>query len=1063
MQCSKCDAENPEGMKFCGQCGAQLRQAAPDAELRPLSVLFCDLVGSTALAERLEPEELREITGAYHALCGEEIALHEGHVAQYLGDGILAYFGYPSAHEDDARRAVRTALGVLDRLAVYNTRLKEERGLHLDVRIGIHTGPVVVGDVGSGDRREQLALGRTPNVAARIQNLAEPGTVVVSSDTHRIVRGYFDCVELGSRALKGISEEVGLYRVLRESGADSRMDVARRAGLTPLTGRVAEVERLGAEWRGAQREGLRAVCLRGEAGIGKSRLVGTLREQVEREGATVLECVCSPYYQNSPLFPIIAMVERSLGFTRETSDTDKWGALEARLAARGVLTGESLALMAQLLAIPLGDDRAPLDLSPQRQRERTLETLSSWLFAITNSGPALWIVEDLHWADHTTLEFIRSVLASNSGVSILVLLTFRPEFEPSWPESARSTIVSLSRLATDDTSSMIARVANNKPLPAAVLRQIIERTEGVPLFVEEVTKAVLELGVLEELTDRYELNRPLPPDLIPSTVQGSLIARLDRLGTAKPVAQLASTIGREFRFDILCAVSPDDEPTLRASLDRILSAELIFQVGVAPDERYLFKHALIQDAAYQSVLKKSRREIHGRIAYALTNSARADAESHPEVVAEHFTRAGQNEPAVQHWLRAGQLAGARAANHEAIAHLKRGLELLDDLPEAGRLELELELLVALAPAIMQTQGWASPELDRTYRRSNELVQLLGTTPHLLLVLSGTFGFHLVAGRITQSLALAEQVLQVAKQVGDPALLIVGHANCCVARCYQGDLRLAVEHAQTAHPLSTPEREQWIMRGWGQSLSVCVYCYEAEALWMLGFPEQALRASDRSVSLSRSMGNVPSMAFALSYRAWFYHLLRDVPRILESAEEGISLAREEGFAFWEPVVEVYRGWAVSAQGNSDEGLTILRDGLARYRSAGNGIKQGHMLCVLADALWSAGNHDEALQALAEGMSLATMNGEGFYEPELYRLRGEFLDDTASIHEALALARGQEARSLELRAAMSLCRVHRKRGDASTGRQLLAEVYATFTEGFDTADLRDARALLAELTR
>ena len=1063
MRCSKCGADNPEGMKFCGQCGTPLRQAAAPAELKQLTVLFCDLVGSTALAEQLEPEDLREITGAYHAVCDEVIALHEGHIAQYLGDGILVYFGYPTAHEDDARRAVRTALGIVDSLARLSARTEAERGIKLQVRLGIHTGPVVVGEVGSGERRENLAHGRTPNVAARLQNMAEPGTIVVSGDTHHIVSGYFECVALGARELKGIAESVSLYRVLRESGADSRMDVARRAGLTPLTGRIAELNVLETEWRATRTRGPRAILVRGEAGIGKSRIVGTLREVAERESASVLECVCSPYYRNSTLFPLIAMVERMLGFTLESSDADKLALLQARLAKRGVLSDESLSLMLQLLSIPTGDDRPPLNLSPQRQRERTLETLTSWLLAVAGDGPALWIVEDLHWADPTTLEFVSGILASTVDVPLLSVLTSRPEFEPAWKEAARVSSMTLARLATDETSAMVARVANSKPLPANVLRQIIERTEGVPLFVEEVTKAVLELGVLVEGENSYELNGPLPSDLIPSTVQGSLNARLDRLGTAKSVAQLAATIGREFRFDVLCAVSADQsEAELRTGLNRLLTSEMVYQVGMSPDETYQFKHALIQDAAYQSVLKKTRRDMHGRIAYALTSRVQGLAETRPEVLAEHFSRAGLDALAVQNWLRAGQLAGARAANHESIAHLRRALELLGNLPEDGRLAVEMELLVALAPALMQTQGWASPELGRTYERLEQLIEAIPDTPHLLLIRSATFGFHFVAGRVAQSVVLAEQVLAVATAIGHPALIQVGHGNCCVALCYHGEHQRAEEHAQLGHPLRTLEGDQFVMRGWGMSMSVSLYYYESEALWMLGFPDRAVHAIGQAVSISEELSHMPSLALALSGAAAVNQLLRNPARVIEIAEESIRLASEEGFAFWEPYLKVYQGWALSVLGRHDEGLPMIRDGLARYRGAGNGIKYAQQQSALAEALWCAGQRDEALDALTDGMARAQRTGESFYEPELYRLRGEFLSDLGSVREALQMARGQGARSLELRAAMSLCRVQRSSGAVmSEDRQLLADIHSSFTEGFETPDLQDARALLEEL--
>jgi class 3 adenylate cyclase len=460
-------------MKFCGECGAPLRTAKPEAELRQLTVLFCDLVGSTALAERLDPEELREVTSAYHGVCVDVIGAHGGHIAQYLGDGILVYFGYPAAHEDDARRAVRAALGIVDGLTRLNPRLESQHRVTLQARIGIHTGPVVVGEVGAGEHREHLALGKTPNVAARLQALAEPDTVVVSDATYRIVRGFFEWAALGSHELKGLTQVTTLHRVLRESGAESRMDVVRRAGLTPLIGRSNELALLESRWNAVEESGGQVVLLRGEAGIGKSRIVAALRDRVDSESGTVVECFCSPAYQSSALYPIIASTERALGFTRASSAEQKLTALKERLARHGLLTDETLVLMAQLLGVDLGADGAPLDVPAPVQRERTLDMLVRWLLAVAREGPTLWVVEDLHWADPSTLELVTRVLGAEQHVPLLSILTFRPDFEPPWPPHENVSSVVLNRLAATDTLSMVARVARNKPLPDEVTRKLV--------------------------------------------------------------------------------------------------------------------------------------------------------------------------------------------------------------------------------------------------------------------------------------------------------------------------------------------------------------------------------------------------------------------------------------------------------------------------------------------------------------------------------------------------------------------------------------------------------------
>jgi predicted ATPase len=596
---------------------------------------------------------------------------------------------------------------------------------------------------------------------------------------------------------------------------------------------------------------------------------------------------------------------------------------------------------------------------------------------------------------------------------------------------------------------------------------------------------VLELGVLVEREDRYELAGPLPPDLIPATVQGSLVSRLDRLGTAKPIAELAATIGREFRFDVLSAVSRLDEAALREGVARLVNAELVYQIAEPPNETYLFKHALIQDAAYQTVLKKSRRDLHRRIADALVERFPDIAASRPELVAEHFSSAGAMDQAVPLWLRAGQAAAGRAAFHEAIVHLRRGIDQLHALPDAAsRLDQELEFNIALTPALQMTRGWASVEVDEVFRRSRELVDQIGNTPHRLTVLASSFAFLVLTGRVSEALALAKQVLELATAIGDPGLIYIGHGNCCVAHLYHGDMRAAADAAEATTPLYTAERERWITSVAGMAGRVYMSCYYSEALWMLGFPEQAIRASERSIAVGQEVGHPPSLAFALGYQMEFYQLYRDAATVLRLAEETIRLGREHGSAFWDPMATAYKGWALAASGQHEEGIALMRDGIGRYRAAGNGLTQIHLLTLLAEALGSAEEWDETFHVLDEAAALATANGEHYYEPELHRLKGEFLvaesyhrhalGDTqatgdrvshlaraeASIRHALEIARSQEARSLELRAAMSLVRLRESTGDATEARRQLADVYAWFTEGFETRDLREARALLDE---
>ena len=719
----------------------------------------------------------------------------------------------------------------------------------------------------------------------------------------------------------------------------------------------------------------------------------------------------------------------------------------------------------------------PVDLPAQEARDRTLAVLTDLLLATGGNKPTLLAIEDLHWADPSTLELVAALVDRQAAAPLLTICTTRPELSVSWPPAPHCREIPVEALLQTSTRALIAGVVGEKPLPDEVVDQITARTGGVPLFVEAVTRTIMESGVLDELEDRYELNVPLPPGLIPATLQDSLMARIDRLGPAKPVAQLAATIGREFDFDLLQIVSGRTTESLVEGLERLLELGLVSQVGEPPAASYLFKHALMRDAAYESLLRKTRQEFHNEIASALLEYFPGVPEQRPELVAQHFTAAGLGEQAIPYWLAAGHLALARGANYEALAHLRRGLGLLLDLPDAAdRTEQEMEFQVAIALGLTPTQGWASSELGRTYARAAELLEVMPSSPHRMMILGGTFAFYEVGGRVTEAYAIAEQALELATLVGHPMALALGHWYCAVANSYHGNPRKTIEHGEAALALIDPEMERALLRAINLSASVNVGSYMVEALWMLGYPDQAQAMSDRTVSLARELNHLPSLAFALFFEVKLSHLLGDPERIIASADETLAVARAERFAFWEPSVNVFKGWALATQGRYEEGIALARDGLARYRAAGNGILYGYQISTLAESLWSAGRHDEAFSALREAMSLPATTGDVYYAPEFHRLQGEFLREQAngagdseallssaeaSIREGLALARLQEAKSLELRAAMSLCRVRRDQSDTTSERPLLVETCDWFTEGLDTPDLRNARALLAEL--
>ena len=724
----------------------------PDAERRQLTVMFCDLVDSTALSAQLDPEDLRQVVRAYQTTCAEVIQGFDGHIAQYLGDGLLVYFGYPRAHEDDAQRAVRTGLGLLAAMEDLHTHVKQEKGVQLAIRVGIHTGLVVVGAMGGQGRQEQLALGEVPNVCSRIQGLAEPNTVALSATTYRLVQGYFECQDLGAQTLRGVAAPVHVYRVFQASGARGHLDVAVTRGLTPLVGRASEVTLLLERWEHAKSGHGHVVLLSGEAGIGKSRLVQMLKDHVANQSHTCWECRSSSYCENTALFPVTDLFQRLLQFQAEETPDEKLGKLEQMLRQYRRPLEDTVPLFAPLLSLPLPANRYPLlNLSPQRQRQKTLETMVAILQELAEHQPILFIVEDLHWTDPTTLELLNLLIDQTPTASMLVLLTCRPHFQPSWHHRSYITEMTLNHLSHAQVEQIVTDMTDGKTLPQEVLTQIVEKTDGVPLFVEEMTKAILASGQLTAVDGHYALGGSLSTFTIPATLQDSLMARLDRLVTAKGVAQMSATIGRQFAYDLLQAVSQLDASTLQRELGRLVEAEIVYQRGLPPQAYYFFKHALIRDVAYESLLKSTRQQYHQRIAQVLEAQFPETAEAQPELLAHHYTEAGLTAQAVRYWHHAGQRASERSAHVEAIAHLRQGLALLQTLPETPqRPQREVDMLIALGAALLATKGFAAPEVGQTYTRARQLCEHLDNPHQLFPVLRGLWNYYIARAELPDS-------------------------------------------------------------------------------------------------------------------------------------------------------------------------------------------------------------------------------------------------------------------------------------------------------------------------
>src|SRR5215510_7742416 len=1049
----------------------QRLDARPDAgERRQLTVMFCDVVGSTALSTQLDPEELRTVILAYRETCAAAIARFGGHLAKYIGDGLLVYFGYPQAHEDDAQRAVRTALGMVEamqHLSFPTIQLPRP----LQVRIGIHTGLVVAGEMGVGDQPEPLAIvGETPNVAARLQEQAAPNSVVISPTTYRLVTGLFDCHELGPHELKGLAQPLALYQVVGESAAQSRFEAAVQKGLTPLVGRTEELALLQQRWEQAKAGAGQVVLLSGEPGIGKSRLVQELKEQLARAGVTRIEFRCSPYHQNSALYPIIEHLQRLLQFAREDTPAVKLEKLQHTLRHYRFPQADTVPLVAALLSLPHPEGSPPLSGSPQKQKEKTQAALVAWLMEEAEKAAVYCTWEDLHWADPSTREVLTLVVDQVSTAHLYVVLTFRPEFVPPWGNRSHLSQLTLSRLGRPQVEAMVEKVTGGKALLPEVIQQIVAKTDGVPLFVEELTKTVIESGLLTAVDDHYELRGSLPPLAIPATLQDSLMARLDRLSTVREIAQLGATIGREFSYELLQTVSRLDEETLQQGLKQLVAAELVYQRGLVPQAHYLFKHALIQDAAYQSLLKSKRQQLHQQIAQVLTDRFPETVETQPELLAHHYTEASLKEQAIPYWQKAGQRASQRSANIEAVAHLTQGLELLKTLPDTPeRTQQELALQTTLGPPLIAVKGYTASEVEHSYTRALELCRQLGETPQLFPVLRGLQVFYFTRAQHEKARTLAEQLLPLAQHEQDPALLAgarlaLGQTLYCL-----GELASAREYLEEGIVLCNPQQKRPLAWAGGYPGVGCLG-YATLVLWHLGYPDQSVKRSHEALALARELSHPFSLAYALISAAFLHQYRREEQSCLEQAEAIIAVCSDQGFSFYVAQGTILRGWALAEQGQAEEGIEQIRHGLATYQTVGAGMLQSYYLVLLAEAYGKAGQAEEGLAILAEALTVVDKSGERFYEAELYRLKGELTLQTSSqslesrvkdadvcFHKAIEIARQQQAKSLELRAVMSLSRLWQQQGKKDEAQQMLAEIYGWFTEGFDTKDLQEAKVL------
>jgi DNA-binding winged helix-turn-helix (wHTH) protein/predicted ATPase/class 3 adenylate cyclase len=1037
-----------------------------EAERRVLTILCCALVN--ARASRRDPEEVQAVVQDYHRFCTEVIHGLGGTIAHYLPNEVIAYFGYPQAHEDDARRGTRAGLLLVATLGAQVAGATDHAWA---VRGGVHTGLVVVGEPGD-NRPGLLAVGETPALAARLKDCATPGTVVISAATARLVEGYFSWEET-PLPLHAAEDAVSIaYQVVGEQAVQSRLEVETKRGLTPFIGRDAELSVLHTRWAEVTAGLGQVVVLTGEPGIGKSRLVQTLTAHLAAAPHGLLEWRCSPYHQHSPWYPVIAQLHRWLQWHPDEPPEAKLQRLEAVLAAVGLPVPDAVPLLAALLALPLPATYPPLTLAPQRQKQRTLDLLLAWLFAETAQHPVLLIVEDLHWSDPSTLELLTLLIDHGPTARLLTLLTSRPEFQSPWTPRAHVTYLPLGRLPRRQVEEMIGQVSGGKALPPVVVGDITAKTDGVPLFVEELTVMVLESGVLQEGERDYTLTGPLPPLAIPTTLQGVLLARLDRLQPAKTVAQLGATMGRTFAYALLQAIASLDEAALQQGLRQLVEAELVYQQGVLPTATYTFKHALIQDAAYHSLLRSTRQQTHQRIAQALAERFPELIATQPELLAYHYTEAGLPDQALPYWQRAGQQASDRSAYLEAVSHFTTGIALLQTLPATpAHLQATLLLYIALGAALQMAKGNAAPEVERAYTQARVLCQQVGETPQLVPVLRGLWRFYIGQPQLQTAREIGDTLLRLAQRAHDPALAVIAHSALGWTWFYLGALPVARRHIEAAMAHDTPDQRQAPAVRIGFDPSVGCRLYAAVILWFLGYPAQALARLHEALALARALAHPLSLAFAQWWAAWLAQLRRDVPAVSKEAEAAIALVTEQGLTLYEALGTILQGWALAMQGQGGEGLAQVRQGIAAYRATGAGQAVPLWGILLAEVSAHLGHIGAALQTLAEAITLLEQQEERMWEAEAYRLRGALLlrqsgtqqaEAEAWLQRALHIARRQEAKSLELRAATSLARLWQQQSQQAAARELLTPIYGWFTEGFDTADLQEARALLTELS-
>jgi class 3 adenylate cyclase/predicted ATPase len=1037
------------------------------AERRHLTVLFCDLVGSTELSTRLDPEDMRDVLRDYQNACSRVVTHYDGYVAKFMGDGVYAYFGYPRAHEDDVERAIHAALGLVDAI-----RQLDNKKIDLAVRVGIATGPVVVGDLlGQGAAQEAAVTGETPNLAGRLQSLAGANAIVISDATHRLAGGIFECADLGRHALKGFADPVQAWSVIRPRPVESRFDATRASSITELIGRDEEVEILLRRWQRAKASQGQTVLIAGEPGIGKSRLVHALRDVVALDPHTRLSFQCSPYHTGSAMHPVIEQLQHAAKFEPADEAAAKLNKLEVVLALAGRNDRQTVSLFASLLSIPTEGHYAPLAFSPPQLKERTLTALVQQLEGLAERQPVLFVFEDAHWIDPTSMELLERTIARLQDLPLLAVITYRPEFNAPWIGREHVTSLTLNRLSRKDRATMVERVAGETRLPEELLDQIASRTDGVPLFVEELTKSMLESVELRAAVQRNTPGGAMPTLAIPDTLQDALMARLDRLAPIKDKLQVGACIGREFSFGLLAQVTRVPADELSAALDQFTEAELIFRRGEPPAAVYTFKHALVQDAAYSSLLRNRRAEIHGKIANAIETTFPDIVQTQPEIVAYHLTEASLTERAIPMWVEAGRNAARKSANTEAIWHFNKALELLGGLrDDETRKRQELAIQINLGPVYMTAKGFGAPEVGVAYARARDLAKGLEDSSQLFTSIWGLWLSNLLR-REGGARSLSEELLALGAHNGDSGQMLQARHAAWTTNFFIGNFKYTSEQAQGGWELydASDHRTHKFLYG-GHDPGLCSRMFGAASAFVLGFPDKALAVMRDGLNLARTLDHPLSIVMGEQWLA-IIHLFRGEAReagpILDHA---IRTASEAGIprGMW---ANFLSGWALSLDGRASDAVSRTLSDFEAVGAAGQEAFRLYYTGVLADMCRAAGRFDDGLRFVDKAIAAAPSQDSQWCLAELHRIKGELMLACGELavavepcfETAIAIAREQSAKSWELRATISHARLLHSQGRSNEGKKLLTPIYDWFTEGFGIPDLHGAKALLETLSR